>query len=496
MNAVISGRAGLALVIEGESLMSLDVDDLETLVPRSPYDLRFLLAGATDLITLENTGRDEIAKRLDLEHDIACALDMTLIALDPDSSTELRAEAVAALDELLADARVTERLEYTMYAKPLPSSADLMGALFCTEVKTAKARSFFERLDRDQTAIKSVRESWDALPDYLFGDEATAKAEFHDAACDVGLFRLLSLSYADQAKVSVFLLDALENESISTLRNYRNVVQQWCAPIRDAVVADSSVIEHQYDDHEEATETLPPATRMDSPHGQPLDPQTNRAGGVRSRRTLSDSEAWAVRAEALATLSVDPGASSKLSTLAKRIMAGDSAAEEEVVRYYNQGVSIIIDQIVRGRSVTEDLTQDTFKIVLAKVRQGELREPERLSGFVCSVARNTAIDYIRRTRHLQHQEAAGYAEQIPDPAPTQLEEVLEQEKSMLVRQLINELKMERDRHLLFRYYIAEDDANQICADLGLTRSQFNNILYRATKRFKQLYVKHVGTVSR
>ena len=256
MNAVISGRAGLALLIEGESLMSLDVDDLETLVPRSHYDLRFLLADATDLVTLENTDRDQTAERLDLEHDIACALDMTLIALDSDSSMELRAEAVEALDELLANARVVERLEFTMYAKPLPEAADLMGALFCTEVTMAASRSFFERLDRCQTAIATVREAWDALPDNLFGDEQSAKAVFHDAVSREGLFRVLTLSYGDQAKVSAFLLEALKNGSIRSLRNYRDVVQKWSAPIRAAAGKDAPVIESQYDDdYEGAAET-------------------------------------------------------------------------------------------------------------------------------------------------------------------------------------------------------------------------------------------------
>jgi tetratricopeptide (TPR) repeat protein len=248
MNAVISGRAGLALVIEGEALLSLDVDDLKTLVPRHPSDLRFLLSDATDLVTLENTDRDEIAQRLDLEHAIACALDMTLIALDSGASIELRAEAAAALDELLADVRVIERLEFTMYAKPLPEAADLMGALFCTQVPAAAARVFFERLDRYQSAIGVVREAWDALPDSLFGEEPTAKTVFHDAAYEAGLFRLLTLSYGDQAKVSVFLLEALKNSSINTLRNYRTIVTRWCAPIRVTSTSDTPVIETEYED--------------------------------------------------------------------------------------------------------------------------------------------------------------------------------------------------------------------------------------------------------
>lgn len=182
----------------------------------------------------------------------------------------------------------------------------------------------------------------------------------------------------------------------------------------------------------------------------------------------------------------------ELTELVKRIIAGDSAAEEEVVRRYQQGVAIIIDQIVRSRPVTEDVSQDTFKIVLAKVRRGDLREPERLSGFVSGVARNAAIDYIRRTRRLKNQESIGDAEQIPDPAPSQLEQILKQERAAVVRQLINELKKERDRALLLRYYIAEEDKDTICADLGLTRAQFNNVIFRATARFRDLYVNKIG----
>ena len=182
----------------------------------------------------------------------------------------------------------------------------------------------------------------------------------------------------------------------------------------------------------------------------------------------------------------------ELTELVKRIIAGDSVAEEELVRRYNQGVAIIIDQIVRSRSATEDVSQDAFKIVLVKIRRGDVREPERLSGFVCGVARNAAIDYIRRVRLSRNQEAIGNAEQIPDHAPSQLDEVLRQERAKVVRQLINELKQKRDRDLLLRYYVAEEDKDKICGDLGLTRAQFNNVIFRATARFKELYVRKIG----
>jgi RNA polymerase sigma-70 factor (ECF subfamily) len=182
----------------------------------------------------------------------------------------------------------------------------------------------------------------------------------------------------------------------------------------------------------------------------------------------------------------------ELTGLVKRITAGDSAAEEEVIRRYKQGVAIVINQIVKSPSVTEDVSQDTFRIVLRKIRHGDLREPERLSGFVCSVARNAAIEHIRRASRLKTQEPIGNAEQIPDPAPSQLDQLLKQEKAGIVRQIINELKIERDRELLLRYYIAEEDKDQICADLDLSRAQFNNVVFRATARFKELYVRKTG----
>jgi RNA polymerase sigma-70 factor (ECF subfamily) len=99
---------------------------------------------------------------------------------------------------------------------------------------------------------------------------------------------------------------------------------------------------------------------------------------------------------------------------------------------------------------------------------------------------------MRRARRFRNREEAGNAEHIPDPAPSQLEEVLKQEKAGVVRQIINELKVERDRLLLFRYYIAEEDKDRLCLDLGLTRTQFNNVIYRALLRFKELYIRKVG----
>jgi RNA polymerase sigma-70 factor, ECF subfamily len=173
----------------------------------------------------------------------------------------------------------------------------------------------------------------------------------------------------------------------------------------------------------------------------------------------------------------------------QRITAGDAVAEEELVRRYKNGIAIIIGRIVHNESVTEDLSQDTFRIALEKIRKGDVREPERLSGFICGVARNLAIEHVRRMQRTTNQEEIGNAEQIRDPQPDQFEQLWRKELAEIVRQTIKELKVGRDREVLFRYYIAEEDKEQICADLGLSSQQFNSVIFRALKRYKELYLK-------
>jgi RNA polymerase sigma-70 factor (ECF subfamily) len=55
-----------------------------------------------------------------------------------------------------------------------------------------------------------------------------------------------------------------------------------------------------------------------------------------------------------------------------------------------------------------------------------------------------------------------------------------------VRRLIGELDTDRDRQILYRFYIAEEDKERICADLELSSLHFNRVLFRARQRFKEL----------
>jgi RNA polymerase sigma-70 factor (ECF subfamily) len=173
--------------------------------------------------------------------------------------------------------------------------------------------------------------------------------------------------------------------------------------------------------------------------------------------------------------------------LVSRIMAGDQQAEAELVERYSDGVKIIIRREIGSASAADDLYQEAFRIVIEKIRRGDVREPEKLSGFVCGVARNLVIDYFRRAARQESVREVEEATLLPDPAPDQLEALMRKEQADFARQVLKEMRNERDIQILFRFYLAEEKKEQICADLGLTSLHFNRVLHRARERYLELY---------
>ena len=151
----------------------------------------------------------------------------------------------------------------------------------------------------------------------------------------------------------------------------------------------------------------------------------------------------------------------------------------------------------RNAAVSDDLYQDTFRIALEKVRQGDLRDSEKLAAFICSVARNLVIEYFRRTARQENLTEIAEAERpLHSAPPNPLDAVLQKEKAAIVRQVINELPTDRDRQVLFRFYVVEDEKDRICADLGLSSLHFNRVLHRARERYRELYERALSRIER
>lgn len=181
-------------------------------------------------------------------------------------------------------------------------------------------------------------------------------------------------------------------------------------------------------------------------------------------------------------LEVDPA----IVELVGQIAAGDTAAEARLVELHQRGLRYMLLRLTGDPSTTDDLFQETFRIVLEKLRSGKLREPEKLAGFVRGIARNLWLAANRKQRRRGEGEGLDEAGPLPDPTPSSEQRIQLREDRQRVHDLLAELKSARDREVLFRFYIAEEPRNTICAELGLEEKQLAVVLFRARQRFRQL----------
>jgi RNA polymerase sigma-70 factor (ECF subfamily) len=186
--------------------------------------------------------------------------------------------------------------------------------------------------------------------------------------------------------------------------------------------------------------------------------------------------------------SVPQAGTDPIVDLVRRIVSREPAAEAELVQRFSRALSFLLRRLTRDEAAAEDLYQETFRLVIEKVRNGELREPERLPGFVSSMARNLFLGSVRRgSRRQQWHGDSEATETAPDPAPGQLASLLAKEKAAAVRGVLAELRNDRDREILSRHYISGEDKEDICRGLELSDLHFNRVLFRARQRFKELY---------
>jgi RNA polymerase sigma-70 factor (ECF subfamily) len=175
-----------------------------------------------------------------------------------------------------------------------------------------------------------------------------------------------------------------------------------------------------------------------------------------------------------------------LETLVQRIRAGETAAERDLVERFSRGIRAILQTVARERAVAEDLHQEALRILLQRVRSGEVRDPSQLPAFVASLARNLATRHYQRARRVVGDSTLRLA-RLEDERPGAVDELLRAEQRALVRQILEELPVERDRDLLRRYYLGQESKERLLADHGLTSLQFNRVLHRARKRFQELW---------
>ncbi len=172
-----------------------------------------------------------------------------------------------------------------------------------------------------------------------------------------------------------------------------------------------------------------------------------------------------------------------LVTLVKQ---GDRAAETEMVERYSRGLRYLLRRKTRDTNLAEDFLQETWAIALVKIRDNGLDKPERLAGYLCGIANNLALGERRRVNRQRTSVNSEIVALIPDESSNPFRHVSRAEVCKQVRGLLENLTKERDREILERFYVREEDKESICKRLDVDGIHFNRVLYRARQRLKSV----------
>lgn len=180
------------------------------------------------------------------------------------------------------------------------------------------------------------------------------------------------------------------------------------------------------------------------------------------------------------------------AALVSRISAGDTLAEQALVRRFSRPVQVMLLQRCRDSELAQDLHQETFRVLIEKLRRDGLDDPSRLAAYTHRTALNLWKGHARKTQRRNTWTDMDAVGRLADTREQQLDTLLRAEEASAVRQLLYELKPERDREILRRFYLLQQEKPVICRDLDLSATHFDRVIYRARQRFKKLVVSRLG----
>ena len=161
--------------------------------------------------------------------------------------------------------------------------------------------------------------------------------------------------------------------------------------------------------------------------------------------------------------------------LVNRIVAGDPVAETELVEQYTTGMRHMLLKRTGSRQASNDICQEVMIATLKKLRAGGLHKPASLSAFIRQTAVYLSIVHFRKEKRYIHQDD-GIISLHTAHYDRKAKAIDQQQAGSLLEELLDQLSVERDREILRRFYLRDEDKTVICRDLGLSPTHFDRVL--------------------
>ena len=139
--------------------------------------------------------------------------------------------------------------------------------------------------------------------------------------------------------------------------------------------------------------------------------------------------------------SMDNGASSY-----RRFLDGDESGLVEIIRDYKDGLILYLNGFVSNIHLAEELAEDTF----VKLGVKKPRDSKKCSfkTWLYTIGRNVAIDYIRKSKRIQHEELSEFV----SDGETLEKAYIREEQKIIVHRAMLKLKPEYRQVLWLIYF--------------------------------------------
>jgi RNA polymerase sigma factor (sigma-70 family) len=164
------------------------------------------------------------------------------------------------------------------------------------------------------------------------------------------------------------------------------------------------------------------------------------------------------------------------SDLVARIRSGQTDGMEELYWLFSRGIRFYLVRQL-GIDDVDHTVHDTLVAVVQAIQRDELREPERLMGFVGAMVQKQAAAH--RDKRQREKVSNELRQENPEEAAAF------HRKAEWIDRVMAALS-QRDREVLTRFYLQEESQDQICKEMGLTETQFRLLKSRAKARFGEL----------
>ncbi len=159
---------------------------------------------------------------------------------------------------------------------------------------------------------------------------------------------------------------------------------------------------------------------------------------------------------------------------------------EALIAKEYSGLRLLIFRRARDLNVAADLLNDAICTTWEKWLAGQVAHPEQIAGYVFQVAMNLLRNHRRAM--VERPDKRADVKALDDLAMDDSPDArgIEDRLARRVKALLQSMSSQRDRTVLVRFYLNEEDRESICRDMKLTPAQFARVIHRARGRLRQL----------